>query len=191
MDHRELKILEALNDSPEASQRSLAKDLGIALGMTNILLKKMVTRGWVHLTRSDANRITYKVTDQGVSARMRMIFETLEDTVHFYAEARTLTRIALNNLKDEGINKIAIHGTSNVSEIIYLSARELKIDVVCTVDDSKHGERWMDLRCARLEDLESIGVTHLILDFLKTDEINEFVVPKNITVISLRPGEEQ
>jgi len=187
MDHRELKILEALDERPESSQRSLAKDLGIALGMTNILLKKMITKGWVHLNRSGKNRMAYNLTDEGISARMRMVFETLEDTVHFYAEARTLTRLALNKLKEKGVKKIAINGTSNVSEIIYLTAREAKIDVACAVDDSKHGERWMDLRCAKLDDLNAIGVEYLVLDFLKLNDVNHFLTPEGITAVSLRP----
>ena len=45
LDIRELEILERLESNGYLTQRDLSKEVGIALGLVNHLLKKMVTKG--------------------------------------------------------------------------------------------------------------------------------------------------
>ena len=49
LDIRELEILERLENNGHLTQRDLSKDVGIALGLVNHLLKKMVTKGWIKI----------------------------------------------------------------------------------------------------------------------------------------------
>ena len=45
-------ILTKIEVGKEVSQRSLAKELGIALGLTNSLIRKLVKKGWVKVMSS-------------------------------------------------------------------------------------------------------------------------------------------
>ena len=49
IDIRELKILERLESNGHLTQRDLSKEVGIALGLVNHLLKKMVKKGWIKI----------------------------------------------------------------------------------------------------------------------------------------------
>jgi len=40
-----LRILDAVESESHVSQRSLSAELGIALGLTNLLVKRLVTKG--------------------------------------------------------------------------------------------------------------------------------------------------
>jgi DNA-binding MarR family transcriptional regulator len=46
---RELNLLQELEKNPVVSQRELSNKFGIALGMTNACLRKMVQRGWIRV----------------------------------------------------------------------------------------------------------------------------------------------
>jgi len=49
LDIRELEILERLENNGHITQRDLSKEVGIALGLVNHLLKKMVNKGWIKI----------------------------------------------------------------------------------------------------------------------------------------------
>ena len=66
-----LRILNQIDAGNGASQRSLARRVGIALGLTNIVLKDLVRQGWVRV--SDGGRpVRYVITPEGLAERRRI-----------------------------------------------------------------------------------------------------------------------
>jgi DNA-binding MarR family transcriptional regulator len=60
------------------TQRELARSVGLSLGMTNILVRRLVERGWLALRRHSAKSITYLLTPEGtgeIARRTRGYFE--------------------------------------------------------------------------------------------------------------------
>ena len=54
-----------MRDNASISQRSLARELGIALGLTNAYLRRCIHRGWIKASQAPANRYAYYVTPRG------------------------------------------------------------------------------------------------------------------------------
>ena len=52
---RELRVLEEVESTPNLSQRKIAGSVGIAVGVANVLIKSLVTKGYVR-----ASRVTWK-----------------------------------------------------------------------------------------------------------------------------------
>ncbi len=65
LDVRELEMLEKRENNGHLTQRDLSKEVGIALGLVNLLLKKMVKKGWIKIKNVDANKIRYLITPEG------------------------------------------------------------------------------------------------------------------------------
>src|SRR3989338_10731562 len=90
-DHTEqqvvLRLLSALDKNPETSQRKLASDLGIALGLINTYLKKCVVKGWVRATQVSAKRIGYFLTTDGFAEKSHMVKDYLARSVSFFSYA--------------------------------------------------------------------------------------------------------
>jgi EPS-associated MarR family transcriptional regulator len=67
------RLLRLLADAPEATQRDLARALGLSLGKTNHCLRELVDAGWIAvapLRRHDQKlRFAYVLTDAGRRAR--------------------------------------------------------------------------------------------------------------------------
>ncbi|MDP2052210.1 MAG: winged helix-turn-helix transcriptional regulator, partial [Acidobacteriota bacterium] len=59
--HRDLRLLEAVHEDGRVTQRGLASKLGIALGLANVYLKRMVHKGFIKVVNVQPNRITYLV----------------------------------------------------------------------------------------------------------------------------------
>ena len=86
-DELRLRVLRALEVSPELSQRQLAVKLGVSLGGVNYALKMLVDRGFVKADnfRNSGNKVAYLyvLTPQGVAekgvARDRILRRKLEE----------------------------------------------------------------------------------------------------------------
>ncbi|MFB1490745.1 MULTISPECIES: MarR family EPS-associated transcriptional regulator [unclassified Thiocapsa] len=79
LQYRVLKHMEA---HPDATQRDLAKALGVSLGSTNFCVRALIDQGWVkvqNFRRSD-NKLAYAylLTPQGIEAKIRLTLSFLE-----------------------------------------------------------------------------------------------------------------
>ena len=60
-------IADTLEDQPMASQRVLAQNAGMSIGLMNAVLKRFVERGWIMLTNVNMRKLCYAITPQGIS----------------------------------------------------------------------------------------------------------------------------
>ena len=79
------RVMRALEEDPELSQRELSKSLGISLGLVNYCLKGLVEKGQVKIRNfrsSDQKlRYAYVLTPNGLSARAAMTKRFLQRRV--------------------------------------------------------------------------------------------------------------
>ncbi len=87
-EHHSRRILDAFESDQGVSQRSLARKLGIALGLTNLLVKRLVRKGWVRVIHIKPNRVRYLVTPAGIAEKARMSRAYFESSVQFYRQTR-------------------------------------------------------------------------------------------------------
>lgn len=60
-------IATTLKNEPLASQRELAKNAGMSIGLMNAVLKRFVERGWIMLTNVNLRKLSYAVTPAGIA----------------------------------------------------------------------------------------------------------------------------
>ena len=102
IDIRELEILERLEGNGHLTQRDLSKEVGIALGLVNHLLKKMVKKGWIKIKNIDSKKIRYLITPEGAREKSSLLYKRVESTIHFYLEAKRVIKDKVIHLKKEG-----------------------------------------------------------------------------------------
>ena len=63
-----LKVIsDTLENEPMASERVLAQNAGMSIGLMNAVLKRFVERGWIMLTNVNMRKLCYAITPQGIS----------------------------------------------------------------------------------------------------------------------------
>ena len=95
MNNKELKnndmtlgVLSAVEADSRVTQRSLSRELGIALGLTNSYLKKCIDKGLVKIKQVPANRYAYYLTPRGFSEKSRLTAEYFKTSFSFYRKAK-------------------------------------------------------------------------------------------------------
>ena len=127
---RNLQALEAIELDGRITQRSLANKLGIALGLTNIYLKRLVRKGYVKCVGIQPNRLSYLLTPKGISEKTRLTYEFMEYSLFLYRQVRNQLRSRLEPYVLEDRRRVALYGSGEVAELAYLSIAECGLELV-------------------------------------------------------------
>jgi Winged helix-turn-helix DNA-binding len=131
--HRDLKMLEAVQQDSRVTQRGLASQLGMALGLANIYLKRMINKGWIKCVNIQPNRISYLITPRGIAEKARLTYEFMDYSLHLYGEVRQHLRAVLTDCAAAG-RRVAISGRGEAAELAYLSLKESGLEPVAVFD---------------------------------------------------------
>ncbi|MHA1564245.1 MAG: winged helix-turn-helix transcriptional regulator [Alphaproteobacteria bacterium] len=129
-----LDLLGAVEHDAHASQRRLSLSLGVALGLTNALIKRCVRKGLIKVKTIPAGRYGYYLTPRGFSEKSRLTAEYLKISLDFFRRARCETNELLTFAAQQGWRRIALAGTGEMAEIATLAARENGIELVGILD---------------------------------------------------------
>lgn len=152
-----LGLLRAVYDNASTSQRSIARELGIALGLTNAYLKRCVRKGLIKVKQAPANRYAYYLTPKGFAEKSRLTAEYLFQSFKFFRAARSQGMKLFQQCEARGWTRIALYGVGDFVEILTLCANEFRVEIVGIVDSTPGLPHSVGLPvAARASDLGSI-----------------------------------
>src|SRR5205085_8388669 len=134
-----LGVLTSIERDSAITQRKLAGDLGIALGLANAYLRRCVRKGLVKMSQVPLNRYAYYLTPQGFAEKSRLTAEYLSVSLNFFRRARGDCALLLRQCSAADWARVALYGAGELAEIAVLSAAETGIDVVCVIDAGRAG----------------------------------------------------
>ncbi|MBL4692234.1 MAG: winged helix-turn-helix transcriptional regulator [Magnetovibrio sp.] len=132
-DRATLSLLSLLEDDHQMTQRGLATRIGIALGLTNSLIKRAVRKGLVKVSQAPAKRFAYYITPKGFNEKSRLVGEYLSSSLEFFRQARDEYTSVCQDLKSQGHRRIVLFGAGEISEIATMSARDSEVDVLAII----------------------------------------------------------
>ena len=133
-------LLTRLAENPAATQRSLASELGIALGMMSQYMKSCVLKGYVRAKQVTPQRWAYFVTPAGFAEKSRMAVTHLAHAMSFFRQARAQVEALFKVCHAQGFSKIALVGPGDVADIAHLVAKEFDLCLtVCEKNDDLSG----------------------------------------------------
>jgi DNA-binding MarR family transcriptional regulator len=130
-----LGLLDAVEQDRAQSQRLLASELGIALGLVNAYLKRCIKKGLVKVRNAPARRYAYYLTPQGFAEKSRLTVDYLSYSFGFFRQAKTDCSGLFQLAKAGGVDKVLLAGQSDLAEIAALCAMEHGIEIVGVVQD--------------------------------------------------------
>src|ERR1700740_159853 len=129
-----LGLLQSVERDGGQSQRRLAAELGIALGLVNAYFKRCVKKGLVKVSEAPARRYAYYLTPQGFAEKSRLTIEYFSYSFSFFRQARAEGAAAIASAKGRGWSRVALAGVSDLAEITRISALDSGVDIVAVVD---------------------------------------------------------
>ena len=131
---RDLIILNAIGDNERLTQRHLARELGMAVSLANLYLRRLALKGFIRIINVRPNRLRYLLTPKGVAEKTHLTYTCMSRTFERYREARKSLREALRPLSEDGHKRIAFYGTGEAAEVAYLCLKETGLDLSAVFD---------------------------------------------------------
>jgi DNA-binding MarR family transcriptional regulator len=151
-----LGLLESVERDGSQSQRNLADELGIALGLVNAYLKRCVKKGLIKMKQAPARRYAYYLTPRGFSEKSRLTVDYLSYSFAFFRRARADCCDVLAVAEARGWKHIALVGVSDLAEIATICALERGIEIVAVVDPHSTLSRFVGVPVyASFEEIEA------------------------------------
>lgn len=140
---RDLEILTAVGEGRPLTQRALAQRLGVALGLANLYVKRLVGKGLIKITdfpRKPAarKRLRYVLTPRGLSEKSRLTYEYAAYSLGIYRRTRETLREALR--ETNGMTRIALYGTGEAAELAYITLKEFGLEPSAVFADEATGQ---------------------------------------------------
>jgi DNA-binding MarR family transcriptional regulator len=129
-----LELLNAIDQRSDLSQRHLARQMGIALGLTNSYLKRCARKGLVKVSEAPANRYLYYLTPKGFAEKARLTGIYLSNSLAFYRRAGDSCSVIFEWCKKNSLERILLCGASELAEIALIRAMDTKISITGIYD---------------------------------------------------------
>ncbi len=152
--YRELRVLEEVDSSPDLSQRQLARRLGIALGVANLLVRSLASRGYIKVTHLSWRRWVYVVTPKGMRRKLHLTIAYVDRFFDHYRRVRLLLREDIGDLMLNKESRVAIVGTTELAELAYLALRDLGVDEIEVFERNPKRQDFLGMRVQELGSIE-------------------------------------
>lgn len=136
-----LGLLESVERGGEQSQRRLASELGVALGLVNAYLKRCVSKGLVKVRSAPTRRYAYYLTPRGFAEKSRLTVEYLSYSLSLFRQAKNDCIAAFEAARARDLTRVAILGASELAEIAAICAIESGVTITAVVDPRSSAER--------------------------------------------------
>ncbi len=148
-----LGLLEYVGRGGEQSQRRLASELGVALGLANAYLKRCVKKGLVKVRQAPARRYAYYLTPRGFAEKSRLTVEFMSYSFALFRQAKADCMAAFGAARERGYARIALIGASDLAEIAAICALDGGFAITAVVDANLQAERFAGAPVVRDMDL--------------------------------------
>jgi DNA-binding MarR family transcriptional regulator len=138
-----LGLLESVERDGGQTQRRLASELGVALGLVNAYLKRCVKKGLMKVSEAPARRYAYYLTPQGFAEKARLTVDYFSYSFSLFRRARAEYGELFNQAKARGFSPIVLAGVSDLAEIATICALDASMEVVAIVDGASARQKFV------------------------------------------------
>ena len=145
-----LGVLEAIDSKKSITQRSISKDLDMALGLVNSYLKRCVKKGFIKIQQAPKNRYLYYLTPKGFSEKAKLTAEFLTSSYTFFRKSRDQIEEILDHCNKKNWKRILLFGNRELAEITSLYSKNYEVQIIQVYNTS-------NLRDSKQEDFPPVS----------------------------------
>jgi len=152
-DH-ELEVLEHIAGAQTVRQREIARIIGISLGMTNSILKRLARKGLITIRKVNNRNIMYAVSPAGFEEIAKRSYRYLKRTIRNVVVYRETIESLVSLVAEQGFDEIDLVEASDLDFIVEHACQESALQYRGALHarrSSTDGSRCFQLHSERLE----------------------------------------
>jgi len=127
LEEREYQFLEVLSRNGGYSQRKLAHSLGVSLGLTNLILNRLVRKGYVKVKGLDKRKMNYILTRHGFSEKLKKSYNYTLKTIRDIAQYKNRIQEYIRKEYGSGERELIIKGSGDLADIAEIAVKNLNL----------------------------------------------------------------
>ena len=118
LDEREFELINIVGAELGANQRDLSRKMNLSLGMTNLLIRRLVTKGYIRIRQLNKKKVEYLLTPQGFAEKMQKSVRYTIKTVHSIGLVKKGILSVLRSAYERGVRQFDILGCSDLAGLV-------------------------------------------------------------------------
>ena len=128
---REFELVNIVGAQLAANQRDLSRHMDLSLGALNMLLRRLVSKGYIRIEQLNKRKVRYLLTPKGFSEKMRKSVKYTLKTLHSISLIKERLKNIIQKLYAQGAKNFLILGSSDLALLVENAIRQLP-DKDCT-----------------------------------------------------------
>src|SRR5580698_20001 len=177
LNEREFELINIIGGELGANQRDLSKQLDISLGMTNLLVRRLIAKGYIRIRQLNKKKTQYILTPKGFTEKYHKSLHYTLKTIRSIGLIRNQLNVIIQRLYHQGERIFHILGNSDLAELVEISLKQ---------------PQWVGVQLSRVEQITGLpeGIvlicqedTPQLASARSVDLIKELASQKNNEVI--------
>jgi len=127
VNEKDLRVIEEVGRDKNLTQRKISHRLGLSLGATNLILKKLASKGYIKMRQLNRRKIQYILTPKGFAEKVKKSYRYFLKTIHSLKTMKRKIQDLVLTEYQKGKTHFIIFGDGELADIIELSLRNLNI----------------------------------------------------------------
>ncbi len=175
----QIKLFHKLAKPADQTQRSISKELNVALGVANTMIKKFLKKGLLKFKEAPVNRYLYYITAKGFVEKAKLVKEFVHSSLNFYRKAKAEFEKIFLELKKSKFKKIILTGTGELTEIAILSANMTETKNIVVYDKNYSHKKFFGIDVEN--DIKKFKLNNNKVAFILTQSTNSMKVYKELS----------
>jgi len=128
LDEREFELVNILGAQLGSNQRDLSRKMNLSLGMINMLIRRLINKGFIRIEQLNKRKVKYILTTRGFAEKMRKSVKYTLKTLDSIGLIKNRIKEILIELNNEGHRNFYVYCESDLATLIKMVFNEVKLD---------------------------------------------------------------
>ena len=136
LDEREFELINIIGAQISCNQRDLSRRMDMSLGMTNMLIKRLIAKGYIRIRQLNRKKVEYLLTPKGFAEKMRKSVKYTLNTIQRIGLIKQGLKDILLKYYGQGERFFVILGRSDFALLVEMVLKDISVpDIEITYID--------------------------------------------------------
>ncbi len=117
MNEKEFAIIKEISQNFSIDQREISHNTGLSLGLTNLIIKRLIKKGFIKVKQLNGRKINYILTSKGFKEKVKKSYNYTIKTIKLFKEIKIKIQELILNFQKQGIKKFIIIGNNELTDL--------------------------------------------------------------------------
>jgi len=128
LNEREFELVNIIGANIRTNQRDLSHHMDLSLGMVNMLIRHLISKGYIRIKQLNKRKVEYLLTPKGFAEKMRKSVKYTLKTINSIGSIRNCLKGVLSDVVEKGERDFLILGESDFANLVEMALKELCSD---------------------------------------------------------------